>query len=432
MSKSGIHHFERNIVEIKKEYTEFLITILSPFIYEGFQSLYTRALENEKLLIEKMKTQSQIQNPGSLSLFQTLLKGTQDLNDDKITKETNRIRDLSGCADYFDNLIKAVIKSNIVLLTYNASEKECKLVNEKFHQNVDIKAFIHKCYIECARIFYDHVDLFWREYNSVDIKHNQRVIYQLVKIGIVKAIRYTLPMKAIIDEYLRKDYIEIADDKQNFKSLRDMLRRDMGGDEDLGGTAKILMTSDDEKYDTKYNDDDLLLGDDTMLSEVPEKMKEFLEIVEKHNVPESNQNALEIKDTNAQETKDTIVQETKDDNGDVKHDSKEIIKDVVQSPVQNIEMTDATKTVEKKMSNSFREDNELSNVDGGNIMDRLLAGTNGKRSKKFSADNYLLDAIRAKNNNTEIKIFKPSVDRKDTRSEIKTDNGDKYFENMMK
>jgi hypothetical protein len=37
------HYFEKNVVEIKREYTEFLISILTPFLYEGFQSMYQNA-----------------------------------------------------------------------------------------------------------------------------------------------------------------------------------------------------------------------------------------------------------------------------------------------------------------------------------------------------------------------------------------------------
>jgi hypothetical protein len=34
------HYFEKNIVEIKNEYTDFLTNMMAPLIYEGIQSLY--------------------------------------------------------------------------------------------------------------------------------------------------------------------------------------------------------------------------------------------------------------------------------------------------------------------------------------------------------------------------------------------------------
>ena len=57
-----------------------------------------------------------------------------------------RIRYGSKHADIFEKLIKAVIKSHIILLTFNASGKKCKIVQEKFHEQIDCKLFIHKIY----------------------------------------------------------------------------------------------------------------------------------------------------------------------------------------------------------------------------------------------------------------------------------------------
>ena len=34
------HFYERNIVEIKNEYTTFLVTMITPPIYEGMKSIY--------------------------------------------------------------------------------------------------------------------------------------------------------------------------------------------------------------------------------------------------------------------------------------------------------------------------------------------------------------------------------------------------------
>jgi hypothetical protein len=112
---------------------------MTPFLYEGFQSMYQKAKLREDEYIEAAKSDPNVANPGTLTLFQFFLKGMPKLNTHMIESETNRIRDLSQCADIFDDLIKATIKSNIVLLTYNASGKTCRLVNEKFHQTIDAK-----------------------------------------------------------------------------------------------------------------------------------------------------------------------------------------------------------------------------------------------------------------------------------------------------
>ena len=200
------HSFEKNIVDIKKEYTKLLINIVTPFLFEGFQSMYEDARVNGQKYLKLSTIDPNIKSVSTIKIFQHFLKEIPKLSSDKIEKETNRIK--ITCPDYFDNLVKAAIKSYIILLTYNASEKKCKLVEEKYHQQIDTNKFIHKCYIECARIMYSHADLFWHELAENEIKYNQRIVYQLIGIGINKAIMLMLPMKSILEEYLRKDYIE--------------------------------------------------------------------------------------------------------------------------------------------------------------------------------------------------------------------------------
>lgn len=243
------HFYEKNIVDIKKEYTEYLLNILTPLLYEGFNSIYSKARITDQSFNEACKKDPNLKNPGIIAIFQHFVSGIPKLNDHLIEEETKRIRDNSRCANFFDDLIKAVIKSNIILLTYNSSGKKCKLVEEKFHQNMDIKAFVHKCYVECSRIFYDHALLFWHELPPNDLKYNKQIIYQLVKHGIKNAIRHTLPMKLILEEYLKNDYIVEAneEDQMNnkFIKIKDMLNRDIyqDQDQDEGGIRKIIVTS---------------------------------------------------------------------------------------------------------------------------------------------------------------------------------------------
>jgi len=244
------HYYEKNIVDIKKEYTDYLISIITPFLYEGIQSVYEVAKTKEQEIIESAKNDPQIEIPSILILFQLCLKNVNSMTTHLIEKETKRIRDQSQCADFFDDLLKAVIKSHIVLLTYNASDKQCKLVNEKFHQNIVASDFIHKCYIESARIFYDHPELFWHEFNSTEIKYNQRVIHQLIKVSIIKAIRSCLPMKLILEEYLGKDYIATSDSPSTTKSNKYQKIKELIKQQIHDGDQRKIMESDSDDTST--------------------------------------------------------------------------------------------------------------------------------------------------------------------------------------
>ena len=211
-----MHYYERNISDIKTEYTDFLIHIVSPLIFEGIKSMYEKSIQQEAKYIELSKENVNLKNPGVFKIFQHFLKNIPTLNQNLIESEMIRIRDSSKHADIFEKLIKAVIKSNIILLTYNASGKQCKLVNEKLHEKVDCKMFIHRIYIESARQFYSAPELFWHQLPPLEIKKNQRECISIINKAVIVAIKESIPMNDILTEYLRNDYIvETENDKYN-------------------------------------------------------------------------------------------------------------------------------------------------------------------------------------------------------------------------
>ncbi|MCJ7637158.1 MAG: hypothetical protein MUO21_06675, partial [Nitrososphaeraceae archaeon] len=183
------YFYERNIVEIKNEYTTFLINIITPFIYEGIKSVYAFSINTHAEFNERGKHDPDIKSPGILKLFQLSLKEIPTLNNHSIELEVNRIKSGSKCADWFDDLVRAVIKCNIVLLTFNNPKKRPELLKEKYHEKIEIKDFLHKCYIESARAIYNNPELYWHEFPPLEIKRNQREACELIKqLNMDKAI----------------------------------------------------------------------------------------------------------------------------------------------------------------------------------------------------------------------------------------------------
>lgn len=228
------HYYERNIIEIKNEYTQFLINIMVSPLYEGIKCLYRHALNTEDKLKESMKNNSSFTNPGIVKIFQMYLKDIESLNINEIEKETIRIKNNSKCSDWFDDLVKAVVKSNIVLLTYNVSDKTCKLVEDKYHERINIADFVHKCYIECARVFYNNPEFIWHEHTRnthlCDIRKNKTEINDMIKNAILEAIRKMLPIKLVLSEYLSNDYINdnyVAPPIEKFNQIRDLVKDDI-------------------------------------------------------------------------------------------------------------------------------------------------------------------------------------------------------------
>ncbi len=238
------HCYEKTIVEIKSEYTEFLLNIMTPLVYEGLKSMYDNAL-----VVEERYRRADVKNIGVFKLFQTILKGIPTLNNIQIEDEAKRIKEHSRCSEWFDDLVKAVVKSHIQLLTFNNGSYKSKIIEEKHHEKVNVNMFVHKCYIECSRIFFDYPQLFWHKISTVEIKHNQREIYELIGKAIKEAIRHQLPIRLILNEYLSNDYIDhLSDDK--YISVHDMVSRD------LHGSKKVFNGGDNNRYDDDKNDND--------------------------------------------------------------------------------------------------------------------------------------------------------------------------------
>ena len=176
------------LVDTKNEYTIQLINILSPHIFEGFESIYS---ESKKII--KKGEEKKI-----LKAFQQFIKRVPSWNSNLIENETVRIKAASRC-DFLHNLLKAVIKANIILLS-NSKLEEINI--EKKYLDIPLEKFIHRCYIECARQFYNAPYLFYHDIRPIERKKHQRECYDIIKQSIKEAIRKMLPVNHILDKYL--------------------------------------------------------------------------------------------------------------------------------------------------------------------------------------------------------------------------------------
>lgn len=261
------HFYERNIVEIKKEYTTFLVNILVPFVYEGMKSVYNYAYETHQTFLERSRHDPTTRSPGVLKIFQTCLSELPALNNHSIEIETNRIREKSKCGEWFDDLIKAVVKSNIVLLTFSTAKNKSPLLEEKYHEKVETKDFVHKCYIESARVIYNNPELFWHEYPTLEIKRNQRETCKMIRGAILEAIRKMLPMKLILMEYLKNEYTkeesEVANrmPKSQYMNVQAMINRDLhGGDVDLVDDGNNMLDAEENDNDNDNDNENEING----------------------------------------------------------------------------------------------------------------------------------------------------------------------------
>ena len=178
------------LVEAKNEFTIQIINALTPLIYDGLNSIYKEAMRVSK-------------SNEILKMFQSFLKRIPKWSDIMIEEEKKRILNSVEYPDDILDLIKATVKSNIAILTFNGKSNN-KRIDPKFYQNIDIGDFIHRIYIECAREIWNNPYLFYHIYEPIDLKRNQRDCFALIKIGIKEAIRKMLPRRFILETYLNE------------------------------------------------------------------------------------------------------------------------------------------------------------------------------------------------------------------------------------
>jgi hypothetical protein len=274
-----------NLVDNKKEWTSHLTNIISPLIYEGVKSIYDEARGTSNDENEILKN------------FQKFLRDIVEWGEDRKIKEATRIISCSKCSDIIEDLIRAVIKSNIVLLS--ATKKKNCLKDKSHYQSVNLSDFFHKIYIECARTFYNYPFLFYHDIKPIDIKRNQKESLQCIEKCIKEGTRKALPLKAILSNYLNEDIGEISEKKS----------------EQIGNKIKEF------------------------LDYQRQKSRENSENKYEHNVSDKNPNKDSDRDSvkhpNKDSDRDSVKHPNKDSDRDsVKHPNKDSDRDSVKHPIK--------------------------------------------------------------------------------------------------
>lgn len=178
------------LVETKKEYTIQLANLIYFKIYEGLNALYKRS-------ITKTTEEEVLRN------FQKFLKKIPKWDNNFVVNEATRVT--ADNNDIIDNLLKAIIKANYIILTYDP-KKKLKKVEDNIYKNISSHKFIHQVYIQCARELWDNPFLFYHKFTPIELKRNQREVFILIKQSVSEAIRKLLPIKDMLEIYLDDNY----------------------------------------------------------------------------------------------------------------------------------------------------------------------------------------------------------------------------------
>ena len=201
-------------VETKYEYTTQLVNVLTSLIYEGLNSIYTEAL----------KTSNGADN--ILKVFQSFLRRIPKWNSEIIKQESDRILTNTKSVSWLSDLVKATLKANMIILTYNPSLKLQHKIDPKYYKDIKLEDFIHKIYIECARELWNNPYLMYHQYSAIELKRNQRDTIFLIKESIKEAVRKLLPLKEILEIYL-DDELEINNVNEFDKNISEIDERNI-------------------------------------------------------------------------------------------------------------------------------------------------------------------------------------------------------------
>lgn len=175
--------------ESQNEWCAKLLSILTPFIIEGFKSIFIEAV---KICQEKGEKDKY------LMTFQNFIQHIPNWSMNTIENERKRIIEKSGCT-YLEELISCVHIIQLKLLTAVRVGQKQKKIDIHIPKLDD---FIHKVYIYCARKIYKNVYLFQIGIEPLQIQKHNRELETIIQDCILNSIRDSIPVETILKVYM--------------------------------------------------------------------------------------------------------------------------------------------------------------------------------------------------------------------------------------
>ena len=199
--------------EAKSEYSERLVSILTPPIIQGFKSIFDEAL---KLCLENDEDDKY------LMTFQNFLTRVPKWNQEIINLETKRIIETSKC-HYLEDLLTCVHITQLKILTSIRVSSKQKKIDLDIPKLFD---FIHKVYIVAARKIYQNVYLFEKNILPLQQQKHMRECELLIKESIISVIRETMPIENILRAYIDETEEEEIIEEKFVKKEKDIKQDD--------------------------------------------------------------------------------------------------------------------------------------------------------------------------------------------------------------
>ena len=341
-------NYERNIADIKNIYLQQLTSILTPCMFDSIKNIYNRSCEiakGSKMSIEYA--------------FKVCLKDLVNLSQQSIINEVSKIKSLSNSGRYFDNLVRSVIKSHIVLMSYNVSKESCPICDIRKY-NIDINKFIHECYIELGNQIFNDPRIFIMclkdgdELNNINgnIRCGNK-FDKLVKKCISKVVFSFIPVNDVLVEYLNKD--KITDDY--IKAKQDIEKDEMVNRIIEGINEKIKINQ-----SGGFNIDELMERIKNLISSNSNNIEQPINIQSVQSTIKQIDNVIsnDISAAIITEEDKKSVKETEKEEGEVKEINKEVKNEINNEVIidEQDKQSVNDQVISDKQSNNDNEDNK--------------------------------------------------------------------------
>jgi hypothetical protein len=188
-----------SLVEAKNMYLRKLVQILSPEIYSGFKTMYKD--------VERFCKQNTLKEV--IAYFQKELEKIPKWSRDRITEETMKIQSKTDC-DYLLDIITTLLMVNMKILLDSNTTLDLEVPQ--------LYTFIHKCYMLIGAELWSNPELMGNSGSSSERQRNYSFVMKLIHQGINDAIQFYLPMRPILNRYLRSNQPSQEDDHISLSS----------------------------------------------------------------------------------------------------------------------------------------------------------------------------------------------------------------------
>lgn len=397
-------NYERNIADIKNIYLQQLTSILTPCMFDSIKNIYNRSCEiakGSKMSIEYA--------------FKVCLKDLVNLSQQSIINEVSKIKSLSNSGSYFDNLVRSVIKSHIVLMSYNVSKESCPICDIRKY-NIDINKFIHECYIELGNQIFNDPRIFimclkdGEELNNINgnIRCGNK-FDKLVKKCISKVVFSFIPVNDVLVEYLNKD--KITDDY--IKAKQDIEKDEIVNRiiEGINEKIKINQTG-------GFNIDELMERIKNLISSNSNNIEQPINIQSVQSTIKQIDNVIsnDISAAIITEEDKKSVKETEKEEGEVK-ENKEVKEDNEVIDEQDKQSVN-DQVISDKQSNNDNEDNKETVTNEDN-KETITNEDNSKvdNEKDNDSEEVLLDNQETNKTNLTLTLGQLETDKEVDKSE---------------